>query len=157
MTVIDKNRLFIICLFTGIFGGHYFAIGKYKKGFLYLFTVGLLFCGWLYDLYRISNSNDFVKLIEEREALGEQRKEAIINHNNYEAQKVSEYRQEGVPYCPKCKSTHLTAQKKGFGLLKGAAGVFVAGPYGSVTAGIGKNKIILTCLNCGYQFKPGRR
>lgn len=58
--------------------------------------------------------------------------------------------------CPKCGSTQLTANKKGVGLGKAAIGAFVAGPYGLVAGGIGKNKIIITCLNCGKQFKPGK-
>lgn len=57
--------------------------------------------------------------------------------------------------CPRCGSKSITAQKKGFGLAKGAAGVFVAGAYGVVAAGIGKNKILITCLNCGHRWKPG--
>ena len=59
--------------------------------------------------------------------------------------------------CPKCGSTQLTANKKGIGLGKAAVGAFVAGPYGLVAGGIGKNKIIITCLNCGKQFEPGKR
>lgn len=58
--------------------------------------------------------------------------------------------------CPKCGSTSLSADKKGFSLAKGAAGVFLAGPYGAVAAGHGKNKVIVTCLNCGKQWKPGK-
>ncbi len=57
--------------------------------------------------------------------------------------------------CPKCGSTSITANKKGFGLAKGAAGVFLAGPYGAIAAGLGKNKILITCLNCGHKWKPG--
>lgn len=73
-----------------------------------------------------------------------------------EKNKVNELKKDKIPFCPKCHSTSLTAQKKGFGLLKGAIGVATLGAYGVTAAGIGKNKIILTCLNCGYQFKPGK-
>lgn len=73
-----------------------------------------------------------------------------------ELQKINQLKEEKIPFCPKCHSTNLTAQKKGFGLLKGALGVATVGLYGATAAGIGKNKIILTCLNCGYQFKPGK-
>lgn len=54
--------------------------------------------------------------------------------------------------CPKCGCTTLSMQKKGFGLLKGAAGVAVAGPVGAVAAGIGKNKVKVTCVHCGYRW-----
>lgn len=65
--------------------------------------------------------------------------------------------EDNIVVCPKCGSKSITAQKKGFGLAKGAAGVFVAGAYGVVAAGIGKNKILITCLNCGHRWKPGKK
>lgn len=64
--------------------------------------------------------------------------------------------EDNTARCPKCGSTSLSADKKGFSLAKGAAGVFLAGPYGAVAAGHGKNKVIVTCLNCGHQWKAGK-
>lgn len=61
-----------------------------------------------------------------------------------------------VAHCPKCGSTSITADKKGFSLAKGAAGVVAVGALGAVAAGHGKNKVICTCLNCGKQWKPGK-
>jgi ribosomal protein S27E len=58
--------------------------------------------------------------------------------------------------CPKCGSTSITANKKGFSLAKGALGVATVGAYGAVAAGHGKNKVLVTCLNCGKQWKPGK-
>jgi len=59
--------------------------------------------------------------------------------------------------CPKCGSTQLTANKKGFSLGKALVGGVVLVPIAGVATGmIGKNKIIITCLNCGKQFKPGK-
>ncbi|MCR5293809.1 MAG: TM2 domain-containing protein [Lachnospiraceae bacterium] len=43
----------IIWLFLGIFGGHYFYVGRFWKGILYLFTVGLFGVGWIIDLFVI--------------------------------------------------------------------------------------------------------
>lgn len=43
---------FILALFLGMYGGHYFYLGKYKKAILYLFTVGLFGIGWLYDIFK---------------------------------------------------------------------------------------------------------
>jgi uncharacterized paraquat-inducible protein A len=60
-------------------------------------------------------------------------------------------------YCPKCSSTSITAQKKGFSLGKAAVGSAIVLPLGIATGMIGKNKIYLTCLNCGHRFKPGKR
>lgn len=61
--------------------------------------------------------------------------------------------------CPNCESTQLSADKKGFSLGKAVAGgVLTLTPIVGVATGmIGKNKIIITCLNCGKQFKPGTR
>lgn len=42
--------------------------------------------------------------------------------------------------CPKCGSNQISANKKGWTLSTGM---------------IGANNILITCLNCGKQFKPG--
>lgn len=63
----------------------------------------------------------------------------------------------GEAYCPKCGSTSLTANKKGYGIGKGVIGAAVAGPIGLAAGNLGRQKILVTCLNCGYQFKPGKR
>lgn len=58
--------------------------------------------------------------------------------------------------CPKCGSTQLTANKKGFGLGKAAAGGLLLGPLGLAGGLLGSNKVMITCLKCGYKFKPGQ-
>lgn len=59
--------------------------------------------------------------------------------------------------CPKCGSTQIHADKRGFKAGRFVAGTLVAGPLaGVVTGAAGKNKIIITCLACGHQFKPGQ-
>ena len=64
----------------------------------------------------------------------------------------------GEAYCPKCGSTSLTANKKGYGIGKGLIGAAViANPIGLVAGNIGRQKVLVTCLNCGYQFKPGKK
>lgn len=60
--------------------------------------------------------------------------------------------------CPKCGSTQITADKKGFGIGKAIAGDLVAGTVGGLVAGsMGKDKIIITCLNCGHKWKAGKK
>lgn len=59
--------------------------------------------------------------------------------------------------CPKCGSAQLTANKKGFGVGKAAAGAILTGGIGLLAGGIGSNKILITCLACGFQFKPKDR
>ena len=49
----DKWVAFFLCLFLGVFGVHKFYEGKVGMGFLYLFTCGLFFIGWIIDLISI--------------------------------------------------------------------------------------------------------
>ncbi len=63
----------------------------------------------------------------------------------------------GEAYCPKCGSTSLTANKKGYGIGKGVIGAAVAGPIGLAAGNLGRQKVLVTCLNCGYQFEPGEK
>ncbi|MCW3789477.1 zinc-ribbon domain-containing protein [Plebeiibacterium sediminum] len=57
--------------------------------------------------------------------------------------------------CPKCKSTRLTDNKKGFSAGKAVAGAVLAGGVGILAGAIGSNKVQITCLNCGHKFLPG--
>ncbi len=53
----DKSRkgAFWRCLFGGLFGWHYFYVGRVARGFLCLFTVNFAGIGWIIDLFRIMN------------------------------------------------------------------------------------------------------
>ncbi len=57
--------------------------------------------------------------------------------------------------CPKCNSTQLTANKKGFSGTKAVVGGLLTGGVGLLAGTIGSNKVIITCLACGKEFKPG--
>lgn len=59
--------------------------------------------------------------------------------------------------CPKCGSSNTHADKKGFSFKKSLAGGLLAGPVGLLGGTIGSNKIRITCLDCGYVFKPGEK
>lgn len=48
-----KKTALILCIFLGFFGAHYFYVGRWGKGLLYLFTGGLFFIGWLTDIFVI--------------------------------------------------------------------------------------------------------
>lgn len=51
----DKSRrkAFWICLLFGIFGGHYFYVGRVAMGVVAFCTVDFFMLGWIYDLWRI--------------------------------------------------------------------------------------------------------
>jgi len=73
------------------------------------------------------------------------------------ADRKAEARAAGLACCPRCGSTSLSGQKHGYGVGKAAAGVLLVGGIGLVAGGIGSNKVKVTCLNCGYQFRPGQK
>ena len=57
--------------------------------------------------------------------------------------------------CPKCRTEEISANKKGFGLGKAAAGGLLFGIPGLLGGLIGSNKVLVTCLRCGHKWKPG--
>jgi len=58
--------------------------------------------------------------------------------------------------CPKCNSNQLTANKKGFSGTKAVVGGLLTGGVGLLAGTIGSNKVKITCLACGNEFKPGQ-
>jgi ribosomal protein S27E len=58
------------------------------------------------------------------------------------------------PQCPKCLSYQTTYSKQGFSAGKAAAGLLLA-PGGVLWGFHGKNRIIITCMKCGHQWKVG--
>lgn len=59
------------------------------------------------------------------------------------------------PVCPKCKSIKTTYGQQGYGVGKAALGVLFTGGIGLLAGGIGKNNILITCLECGYSWGAG--
>lgn len=57
--------------------------------------------------------------------------------------------------CPKCNSTNLTANKKGYSAGKAVAGVVLTGGVGLLAGAIGSGKVDITCLSCGYKYRAG--
>lgn len=52
----SKNRMvaLVLCIFLGLYGGHYFYVRRFGMGVLYLLTFGLFGIGWLVDVIRIA-------------------------------------------------------------------------------------------------------
>lgn len=68
-------------------------------------------------------------------------------------ERVEENKRNDVAGCPKCGSTAITAQRKGFGFGKAAVGTALLGEEGWLAGGIGAKKMIAVCLNCGHKWK----
>ena len=56
--------------------------------------------------------------------------------------------------CPRCRSTQLTANNKGFGLGKALVGGVLLGGVGLLGGFLGSRKVQITCLKCGHSWKP---
>lgn len=71
-------------------------------------------------------------------------------------QLIKENKEQGIACCPRCGSTSLSANKKGFGVGKAVVGAALTGGIGLVAGNIGAKKVRVTCLNCGHQFIAGK-
>jgi hypothetical protein len=84
-----------------------------------------------------------------------------VNKHIERKNKLKEYKQDlkdkHIAYCPKCMSTSISAQKKGFGIGKAVVAAELLNPIdGIFIGGIGRNKMYLYCMNCGHKFKARR-
>ncbi len=70
-------------------------------------------------------------------------------------QNVTASSNENLLHCPKCNSTELTSNKKGFSGSKALAGTVLTGGLGLLAGTIGGQNVLITCLKCGYQYKAG--
>ena len=50
----SKRTAFWICLFFGLFGFHYFYVGRFGRGLFCLFTMNFIGIGWISDLWKIT-------------------------------------------------------------------------------------------------------
>lgn len=71
-------------------------------------------------------------------------------------ERIAENKANGIACCPKCGSTSLSANKKGFGIGKAVLGAALTGGIGLAAGNIGAKKVRITCLNCGHQFWAGK-
>lgn len=73
------------------------------------------------------------------------------------ANRKNELEKSGQVYCPKCLSTSISANQKGFGFVRGAIGASIGLDVGLIAGGIGSKKVICTCLKCGHQWTAGKK
>lgn len=69
----------------------------------------------------------------------------------------AEMESAGQVYCPKCLSTSISANQKGFGFVRGAIGASIGLDVGLIAGSIGSKKVICTCLKCGHQWTAGKK
>lgn len=87
------------------------------------------------------------KLEEAKRQSAEQERMARLQQKQY----------DNMAKCPRCGSTALSGNKKGYGVGKGLVGAALVGPVGLLAGGMGANKVMITCMSCGHKFKAGRK
>lgn len=104
------------------------------------------------------SAKDAIDLAYYKADLDNQRQIAAIQEQQLKTQKKM-LAQEKKQYskmakCPKCGSTSLSGNKKGFGIGKAIIGAaLIANPIGLVAGNIGAKKVYDTCMKCGKRFK----
>ena len=49
-----KGVALVLCLFGGLFGLHYFYVGRIGKGLVFMCTGGMFGIGWILDIIKIA-------------------------------------------------------------------------------------------------------
>lgn len=49
----SRKVALILCIFLGFLGFHNFYVGRYGRGFLFMFTAGFFGFGWMLDIIKI--------------------------------------------------------------------------------------------------------
>ena len=81
----------------------------------------------------------------------------VANETGSEMAQKAKMDAAGQIYCPKCLSTSISANQKGFSVGRAAMGAAVGLEVGLIAGGIGSKKVICTCLKCGHQWKAGKK
>jgi hypothetical protein len=69
--------------------------------------------------------------------------------------RMKELDRQGIAYCPKCISTSISTQRKGFSVSKAVATSFFFGEDAGLVAGsAGANELECFCMKCGHVWRP---
>ncbi len=145
----NYKTAFYLCLFGGFLGLHKFYQRDYKKGLLYLFTIGLFMFGWLTDCIRLlPEAYPTEKKLEKRK-----QKEQVIKR---EQERIAQLDRERIAYCPRCKSTTIqyVERRKQLSIGRAIIGWIIAIPAAIIGALTSKRyKGFVKCLKCGHIWK----
>lgn len=50
----SKKKAFWLCVFGGLFGLHYFYVGRWGRAFFSMITFNLFMIGWWFDMWKIA-------------------------------------------------------------------------------------------------------
>lgn len=147
---------YVLCVFGGIFGLHKFYKREWIKGLLYFFTVGLFLVGWVRDIIIIYNKLPLQ--VQTEEINGEKGEQDVyISSGKLEKQRMKQLKKEGIPYCPKCKSTVLqyVERRKQLSVGRAVVGGVLTGGLGAAVGAVTSKKYRgkVKCLNCGKTWK----
>lgn len=96
-------------------------------------------------------------LAEKRIDIAKEKKELKKQEKQELKDRIKQMDKEGIVYCPKCYSTQVSANKRGFKMGRAVvAGTLTLGA-GLLAGAAGKNKIEITCLKCGHKWKAGKK
>lgn len=107
------------------------------------------YCGQLIDLAEIQRRIQLENLRLQKQQLEVQQRQ-LNEQKQIRTQQANEY--NNMAKCPRCGSTSLSGNKKGFGIGKAVIGAAVIGPIGLMAGNIGAKKVKVTCLKCGKTF-----
>ncbi len=100
--------------------------------------------------YKASLEKQQQELLMREQELEEVRRQ---NAQRQEQLYLQQKQYDDMMKCPRCGSTSLSGNKKGYGVGKGVIGAVVFGPLGLIAGNMGSKKVIVTCMKCGYKFK----
>ena len=89
-------------------------------------------------------------LAEKGMEVAKEKKEQKKQEEQELKERIAQMDRDGTVYFPKCYSTQVSANKRGFSLGQ----AIVASPVAGL---IGKNKVEVTCLKCGHKWKAGKK